>query len=84
MAEATERIAEKELSYDEALALKEEIRQNVNDPPIPRWHVVTRVSPSDARNFLNIPPAQGPGEATVTNRPDGKVDVYFWALLPGT
>jgi hypothetical protein len=42
------------------------------------WRVTTVATASAAANFLNLPPAQGAGEASLSNRADGKVDVYFF------
>jgi len=43
---------------------------------------------SEAVNFLNEPPPPLPGEASVTNRPDGTVDIYWYGrrliLLSGS
>jgi hypothetical protein len=86
MADEYERLAEKtELSYEEALALKEEIRKRGQIGEIGAdvhhsagWHVVTRMSNFDAVNFLNAPPRTLPGEANLTTRPDGTVDIYWF------
>jgi hypothetical protein len=86
MADEYERLAEKtEMSYDEALALKEEIRKRGQIGEIgadlvhpARWRVITRMSNFEAANFLNAPPPTLPGEASVTNRPDGTVDIYWF------
>jgi hypothetical protein len=32
----------------------------------------------EAASFLNAPPPTLPGEASVTNRPDGTVDIYWF------
>jgi hypothetical protein len=82
-----ERLAEKiELSYEEALAFKEQIRRRAETGetafdlvhPALGWRVATRLNTSEAVNFLNAPPLTGPGEASVTNRPDGRVDIYWY------
>jgi hypothetical protein len=86
MVDDYERLAEKtELSYEEALALKEEIRKRGQIGEIgadlvypARWRVVTRMSNFEAASFLNAPPPTLPGEASVTNRPDGTVDIYWF------
>jgi hypothetical protein len=87
MADDYERLAEKtELSYEEALALKEEIRKRGESGelvadlvhPATGWRVATRMNKSEAVNFLNAPPPTKPGEASVTNRPDGTVDIYWY------
>jgi hypothetical protein len=86
MADAYEGLAEKtELSYEEALALKEEIRKRTETPPagdphvIPaRWNIATRLTNTEAVNFLNATPQTQPGEVSVTSRSDGKVDIYWW------
>jgi hypothetical protein len=90
MADEYERLTEKtELSYEEALALKEEIRKReetrekfVADLVHPaRWHVTTRMTAFQAASFLNAPPLTRPGEASVTNRPDGTVDIYWFGTF---
>jgi hypothetical protein len=87
MADDYERLADKtELSYEEALALKEEVRRR-NETEVPvadlvhpaRWHAVTRIDMFAALSFLNAPPLTRPGEAMVTNRPDGTVNIYWFA-----
>ena len=87
MAYEYEQIAEKaELSYEEALAFKEEIRKRteipepVDDPHVipARWHVATKLTNTEAVVFLNATPQTQPGEASVTSRSDGKVDIYWW------
>jgi hypothetical protein len=87
MADEYERLAEKtELSYEEALALKKEIRrlQEIGGSafdlvhPALGWRLATRLNGSEAVNFLNAPPLTRPGEASVTNRPDGMVDIYWY------
>jgi hypothetical protein len=86
MADEYERLGEKtELSYEEALALKEELRKRGENGELAfdlvhpaRWHVTTKLDLFEAVSFLNAPPATRPGEASVTNRPDGKVDVYWF------
>ena len=87
MSDEYERLADKtELSYEEALALKEEMRKLEEIPerladlvhPAEGWRIATRMSPTEAVNFLNAPPASKPGEASVTNRPDGTVDIYWY------
>jgi hypothetical protein len=64
-------------TYDEAIALKERL---VDEPSLgsPRWFHSVVDDPKKVENFLNTNPAQGPGEASVTNRADGKVDVYWF------
>ncbi len=42
------------------------------------WRVTVRPTPASAAAFLNLPPAQVAGEAMVSNRSDGQVDVYFF------
>ena len=87
MADDYERLAEKtELTYEEALALKKEMvkRLEVDETladlvhPATGWRVATRMTKSEAVNFLNEPPPTPPGEASVTNRPDGTVDIYWY------
>jgi hypothetical protein len=42
------------------------------------WRHVVESDATAAANFLNLTPAQGAGEASVTNRSDGRVDVYYF------
>ena len=87
MADDYERLVEKtELSYEEAVALKEEMRKReesgvlVADLVHPaRWHIVSRTDGFAAASFLNTAPLTRPGEGMVSNRPDGKVDIYWFA-----
>jgi chromosome segregation and condensation protein ScpB len=87
MADDYERLAEKtELTYDEALALKKEmLKREENEQthadlvhPAAGWRVATRMTKSEAVNFLNESPPTLPGEASVTNRADGTVDIYWY------
>jgi len=65
-------------TYDEAVALKKSVVDVSVPGDYPRWfHSVVDEAVS-VQTFLNAPPKQGPGEACVTNRPDGKVDVHWW------
>jgi len=89
MADDYERLAEKtELTYEEALALKKEMvkRHEIDETladlvhPAAGWRVATRMTKSEAVNFLNQPPPTLPGEASVTNRPDGTVDIYWYGI----
>ncbi|MFB8239870.1 hypothetical protein ACFC58_25300 [Kitasatospora purpeofusca] len=41
------------------------------------WRVSTQPNAELAANFLNLNPAQGPGEASVAPRPDGQFDVFY-------
>jgi hypothetical protein len=89
MADDYERLADKtELSYEEALMLKEEMRKRgergglTDDLAHPaRWHVVSRTDSFAAASFLNAPPLTRPGEGMVSNRPDGMVDIYWFAAV---
>jgi hypothetical protein len=90
MANEYKRLTEKaELTYEEALALKEEIqRREENRTELAadlihpaRWHITTRMSALQAVSFLNAPPLTQPGEACVTSRPDGTVDVYWFGTF---
>jgi hypothetical protein len=65
-------------TYEEAIAFKDRVVDVSVLGGVQRWfHSVVDV-PIQAQTFLNRPPAQGPGEASVTNRADGKVDVYWY------
>jgi len=74
-----------ELSYEEALALKDELqkRQEIQEVAADHvglvWKVFTSPDMFKATNFLNTSPVTPAGHAIVTNRADGKVDVY-WLL----
>jgi hypothetical protein len=89
MADDYERLADKtELSYEEALALKEEMQKRVEDGGITddlahpaMWHVVSRTDRFAAASFLNMAPLTRPGEGMVSNRPDGMVDIYWFAAV---
>jgi hypothetical protein len=89
MAHEYERLAEKtEVSYEEAIALKEEIRKRDENGELAadlvhpaRWRVITKMNNFEAASFLNAPPLTRPGEGMVTNRSDGKVDVYWWGAI---
>jgi hypothetical protein len=39
------------------------------------------MSAFQAVSFLNAPPLTRPGEASVTNAPDGKVDIYWFGAF---
>ena len=51
---------------------------------LPTWCILRRMASRNADdkvrtvNFLNEPPPTLPGEASVTNRPDGTVDIYWY------
>ena len=47
-------------------------------PPGATWHVINRPNMASAVAFINLPPAQGAGEAAFSNRPDGTVDTYYF------
>jgi hypothetical protein len=87
MADDYERFADKiELSHEEALALKEEMRKREEYGEVAadlvhpaRWHVVSRMDSFAAASFLNQSPLTRPGEGMVSNRSDGKVDIYWFA-----
>ena len=87
MADDYERLADKiELSHKEALALKEEMRKREEYGELAadlvhpaRWHVVSRMDSFEAASFLNQSPLTQPGEGMVSNRSDGKVDIYWFA-----
>jgi hypothetical protein len=42
------------------------------------WHVFTFNTPQEAVDFVNLPPAQGAGEAVFDRAPDGTVDTYYF------
>jgi hypothetical protein len=87
MADDYERLAEMtELTYEQALALKKEYGQAPRDrrdacrPGASRDGMACSNANDqvEAVNFLNQPPPTLPGEASVTNRPDGTVDIYWY------
>ncbi|WP_354638086.1 hypothetical protein [Kitasatospora camelliae] len=41
------------------------------------WRHVIQPDADAAANFLNLTPPQGPGEATITLRTDGQIDVVY-------
>jgi hypothetical protein len=42
------------------------------------WRTIVRANAASAVVWLNLAPAQGAGEAFVSNRSDGQVDVYYF------
>ena len=42
------------------------------------WNHVVEPDPDAAVTFVNLDPAQGAGEVSMTNRADGAVDVYYF------
>jgi hypothetical protein len=42
------------------------------------WHVLTFATTQAAVNFVNLPPAQGAGQAVFSYRPDGQVDLMYF------
>jgi hypothetical protein len=89
MADDYERLTEKaELSYEEALALKGEMRKREKTGELAAdlvhpamWHISVVADIFQAVTLLNAPPRTQPGEASVTNRPDGMVDVYWFGAV---
>jgi hypothetical protein len=87
MADDYERLTDKiELSPVEALALKEELRKRGETGELAfdlvhpaRWHTVSRMDSFAVASFLNTAPLTRPGEGMVSNRPDGMVDIYWFA-----
>jgi len=73
------------LIYEEALALKKEMVKRLEGDetladlvhPATGWRVATRMTKSEAVNFSNEPPRRCQ-EASVTNRHDGTVDIYWY------
>ncbi|MGW6461965.1 hypothetical protein ACWF94_39570 [Streptomyces sp. NPDC055078] len=61
------------VSEDDA-ALKKSMAQAA---PGQIWHHSVRESVDAAIGFLNIDPVQGAGEAIITNRSDGQVDLVY-------
>jgi hypothetical protein len=67
-------ITAQELTHEAAVAHK----QDAVNIATKTWHTVIEPNPAAAVSFLNLSPAQGAGEASVSNRSDGRVDVYFF------
>jgi len=66
-------------THEEAVAFKgARVQVQQQAPAGATWHTVIEPTPTDAVNFLNLPPAQGAGEAFASNRADGQVDVYYF------
>jgi hypothetical protein len=42
------------------------------------WHHINEANAAAAIAFINLAPAQGAGEASFTNGPNGTVDVYYF------
>ena len=65
-------------NYDEALGHKRTRQAEMVAFVAKRWYHVNVANAAAAVNFINAPPAQGPGEASFTNNANGSVDVYFY------
>jgi hypothetical protein len=65
------------ITHDTAVAQKEEVAIRLT-AAVKTWHVLVEANPTDAVNFLNLPPAQVAGEAFASNRADGRVDLYYF------
>jgi len=57
---------------------KEEKRRARADDEPRKWRHIVRPDAQSAADFLNIQPAQGPGEGLFSVRPDGSVDVLWY------
>jgi hypothetical protein len=66
------------LSQKDSTVLKQALAGAAAVPGAKTWHVVTQPNPQAATDFVNLDPAQGAGEVSITNRPDGTVDVYYF------
>jgi len=64
-------------THEEAVAHKQDAATRLT-AAVKTWHVLVQPDPAAAVLFLNIPPAQGAGEAFASNRRDGQVDVYYF------
>jgi hypothetical protein len=42
------------------------------------WNYINLPDAETAVEYVNAEPAQGAGEVSMTNRPDGSVDVYYF------
>ncbi|HET9657045.1 MAG TPA: hypothetical protein VFP72_16960 [Kineosporiaceae bacterium] len=42
------------------------------------WHYLTFPTPTAAANFVNLPPAQGAGEAIFTALPNGQIGTFYF------
>ncbi|MCW3475603.1 hypothetical protein [Limobrevibacterium gyesilva] len=47
-------------------------------PSVKIWRTVTVATPAAAVAFLNAPPPQGAGEASLSDLPNGNVQVYYF------
>jgi hypothetical protein len=65
------------MTHEEAVAHKQETEVRLT-AAVKTWHVLIEPNPTDAVNFLNLPPAQVAGEAFASNRADGRVDLYYF------
>jgi hypothetical protein len=68
------------LTDQDAAVFKEALRARGDAAAagVKTWHVITVGDAQSAADFLNIPPEQGAGEASLSNRADGSVDVYYF------
>lgn len=64
-------------TYEEAITLKKRL---ANEPSFgdPGWKYGVFSDPNQVAHFLNLDPPQGAGGASVTNRADGRIDLYWY------
>lgn len=75
VAHAQAKDAKDEQSEAEHRAAKQKYRQT----EAPGWrHAGAFSDGQSVASFLNVRPAQGPGEAMVSYRPDGRIDVWIY------
>jgi hypothetical protein len=66
-------------TYEEAMAHKQEVANiPVANLATKSWRYRVAPNAQSAADFLNQSPAQVVGEAMISNRADGRVDVYYF------
>ena len=63
---------------EEAIAHKQKAASAQATAAVKIWNVTVVPDATAAADFLNLPTAQVAGEAFVSNRADGQVDVYYF------
>jgi hypothetical protein len=66
------------LSEKDATVLKQALSPVAGQVAVKTWHVINEPNAQAAADFVNLDPAQGAGEVSMTNRSDGTVDVYYF------
>jgi len=57
----------------DAQTLKNALRSDVKT-----WHNITCSTMDEVVNYINLEPAQGPGEAVFSFRPDGLIELLYY------